>query len=65
MISNRVKKIRKDKNFNPQRYDMALCPLCEGKGFIINPERQCCQRCGGFGFIKKETEEKKIFRNSD
>ena len=59
MILDRVKKIEKEKSFNPQQYSMVFCPLCKGKGFIINPKRQCCPKCGGFGFIKKEdgTEE--------
>jgi len=52
-------KIKKDKSFSPEKYGMVLCPLCKGEGFIIDPKRQCCQKCGGFGFIKKEngTEE--------
>jgi DnaJ-class molecular chaperone len=51
---DRVKKKNKDESFNPEKYGMALCPLCKGKGFIIDPKRQSCQKCGGFGFIKKE-----------
>jgi DnaJ-class molecular chaperone len=43
-----------NKTFYPEKYGMVVCPLCKGKGFIINPKRQCCQKCGGFGFIKKE-----------
>jgi DnaJ-class molecular chaperone len=56
---DKIKKIRKDKNFNSQLYGMVFCPLCKGKGFIIDPKRQCCPKCGGFGFTKKEngTEE--------
>jgi len=59
IILDRVKKIEKEKSINPQQYSMVFCPLCKGKGFIINPKRQCCPKCGGFGFIKKEdgTEE--------
>jgi DnaJ-class molecular chaperone len=44
-----------NKTFDPEKYGMLLCPLCTGKGFVINPERQCCQKCGGFGYIKKES----------
>jgi len=62
IILGKVKKIREHKSFDPQRYGMVLCPLCKGKGFIINPKRKCCQRCGGFGFIKTETEEKEDFQ---
>ncbi len=43
-----------NKTFYPEKYGMVVFPLCKGKGFIINPKRQCCQRCRGFGFIKKE-----------
>jgi DnaJ-class molecular chaperone len=52
-------KIHMNKAFYPEKYGMVVCPLCEGEGFIINPKRQCCQKCGGFGLIKKEngTEE--------
>ena len=42
-----------NKTFNPEKYGMIVCPLCKGKGNVINPKRQCCQKCGGFGFIKK------------
>ncbi len=40
--------------FNPEKYGMAICPCCNSHGYIQNPERQCCPKCGGFGFIKKE-----------
>jgi DnaJ-class molecular chaperone len=40
--------------FDPEKYGMLLCPLCDGKGFIINPKRKSCPKCGGFGLIKKE-----------
>jgi len=43
-----------NKTFDPEKYGMVVCPLCKGKGFIINPKRECCQKRGGFGFIKKE-----------
>jgi len=48
------RKINLNKTFDPEKYGMLLCPLCDGKGFIINPERKCCPKCGGFGLIKKE-----------
>jgi len=47
-------KIRMSKTFDPEKYGMVVCPLCKSKGSIINPKRECCQKCGGFGFIKKE-----------
>ena len=43
-----------NKTFDPEKYGMILCPMCDGKGFIINPKRKCCPKCGGFGLIKKE-----------
>lgn len=52
-----------NKNFNPQRYGMVVCPLCNGKGFLIMDTekmgdlvRKVCVKCGGFGAIKKEGE---------
>jgi len=45
------------KIFNPENYDMFICPCCNSHGYIRNPERQCCPECGGFGFIKKEAKE--------
>jgi len=50
-------------NFNPEKYGMVICPSCIGNGFIQNPERQCCPRWGGFGFIKNEKED--YSQNSD
>ena len=56
-----------DKNFAPGKYGMVICPLCGGKGFLINYSaqtkvtlRRVCTKCGGFGAIK---EEEKIFGN--
>jgi RecJ-like exonuclease len=36
---------------------MVICPCCYSHGYIQNPERQSCPRCGGFGFIKNEAEK--------
>jgi hypothetical protein len=47
------------KIFNPENYDMFICPCCNSHGYIRNPERQCCPECGGFGFIKKGLKEGK------
>jgi len=44
------------KIFNPEKYGMATCPSCTSHGFIQNPERQCCPKCGGFGYIIAEVE---------
>ena len=50
-----------DKNFAPEKYGMVICPLCNGKGFLIKGSdqinvalRRPCTKCGGFGAIKKE-----------
>jgi DnaJ-class molecular chaperone len=47
----------------PEKYRMATCPLCSGRGFLIKPSdqinitvRKVCAKCGGFGAIKKEEE---------
>ncbi len=45
------------KIFNPEKYGMVICVSCYGHGYIQNPKRQCCSKCGGFGFIKKEPEK--------
>ena len=44
------------KTFDPEKYNMALCPLCKGEGRLAkNPDGfDVCKECGGFGFIKKE-----------
>ena len=54
----------KKRIFNPENYDMVICPWCESHGYIQNPKRQCCPKCGGFGFVKKEaTQNESISRN--
>jgi DnaJ-class molecular chaperone len=45
-----------EKILTPEKYGMVLCPCCHSRGYIQNPERQYCPKCGGFGFIKKEEE---------
>ncbi len=47
----------KKKIFNPENYGMILCSCCNGVGYIQNPERQCCPKCGGFGFVKMEAQQ--------
>jgi DnaJ-class molecular chaperone len=44
------------KIFIPERSGMVLCPSCDSHGYIQNPDRQPCPKCGAFGFIKKEPE---------
>jgi uncharacterized OB-fold protein len=53
------------KIFNPEKYGMAICSCCNSHGYIQNPERQCCPKCGGFGFIKKEAKEGKNISTSN
>ena len=44
------------KTFNPKKYNMVFCSVCNGKGKLPkNPDGfDVCKECGGFGFIKKE-----------
>jgi DnaJ-class molecular chaperone len=46
------------KTFNPEKYNMVFCSVCNGKGKLPkNPDKfDVCRRCGGFGLIKKESE---------
>jgi DnaJ-class molecular chaperone len=45
------------KAFDPEKYGMAICSCCNGHGYIQNPERKCCPKCGGFGFVRRESGE--------
>ena len=61
------RRIEMDKNFTPEKYGMVICPLCDGRGFLIQQSgqinvtaRRVCTKCGGFGAIKKEEE---VFRS--
>lgn len=52
-----------DKDFVPEKYGMVICPLCNGKGFLIKYSeqvnvmlRKVCTECGGFGAIRMEEE---------
>jgi DnaJ-class molecular chaperone len=45
------------KIFNPDKYNMEVCPYCNSHGYVQDPNRQCCPKCGGFGFIKKEAKQ--------
>ena len=51
------------KDFFPEKYGMLICPVCDGKGFLIkssslsdNFSRSVCDKCGGFGAIRKGEE---------
>jgi uncharacterized OB-fold protein len=43
--------------FKPERFGMVICQSCNSNGYIRYPKRQCCPKCGGFGFIKKGAEQ--------
>ena len=47
------------KTFNPERYDMALCPLCKEKGKLPkNPDGfDVYRRYRGFELIKKKFDQ--------
>jgi RecJ-like exonuclease len=47
------------KIFNPEKYGMVICLRCDSRGHIQKPKCQCCPKCGGFGFVKKEAKENK------
>ena len=55
--------IEMGRRFNPERYGMIYCPVCKGRGKLFNAvgEGSVCKMCGGFGFIKKEEENKRTF----
>ncbi len=42
--------------FDPEKYNMAFCPLCNGNGKLPGKSdgQHVCKECGGFGLIKKE-----------
>jgi DnaJ-class molecular chaperone len=46
-----------DREMDPEKYGVVLCPCCNGVGYIQNRKRQCCPKCGGFGFVKSEAQE--------
>ena len=59
-----------NKNFDPSKYGMMTCPLCNGKGFLYEDiggkavsARKVCTNCAGFAFIIKE--EKTFFRQGN
>ena len=51
-----MEKITVHTSFDPEKHGMMVCRNCNGIGYIQNPKRQCCPKCGGFGLIKKEKE---------
>ncbi len=44
------------KMFLPEKIGMVTCSNCNSNGYIQNPKHQPCPKCGGFGFVKKQTE---------
>ena len=42
--------------FEPNKYSMGFCHVCNGLGKIFNEDNfiMVCQVCGGFGLIKKQ-----------
>jgi hypothetical protein len=53
------------KTFNPEKFNMAFCPLCKGNGKLPkNPGGfDVCRKCGVLDSLKKERkrlEKKKI-----
>ena len=54
------KKEKLNKHFDPEKYKMDFCPSCKGTGRSLDGDEgvKVCGQCGGFGWIKKEEEEK-------
>ena len=48
-----------DKSFDPEKYGMTLCPLCQGDGKLPKPPEgfEVCKECGGFGLVKNPAAE--------
>ena len=47
------------KTFDPEKYNMAFCPVCNGSGRLPKHPKgfDVCGKCGGFGFVRDEPEE--------
>jgi hypothetical protein len=56
----KTKKTEMDKSFNPEKYNMIYCPSCRGTGKSFNGDEgvKVCTQCGGFGWVKKEGDDK-------
>jgi DnaJ-class molecular chaperone len=54
-----MKKTIKSKMFDPKKYGMIFCPVCNGSGKSFDEVKgvNVCQLCGGFGLMKKEKRE--------
>ncbi len=48
-----------EKAFSPQRYNMVICPVCNGKGRLPKNRGSfdVCRNCRGFGLVKRELKE--------
>ena len=44
------------KILNPEEIGMVLCLRCNGKGSFLKGagQKEVCEKCGGFGYLKKE-----------
>jgi DnaJ-class molecular chaperone len=56
----------------PEKYGMVICPLCDGKGFLVKSSglsddfsRSVCAKCGGFGALIKEEEVLRNMKDQD
>ena len=57
-----AKKRRLHKSFNPEKYEMILCPSCKGAGKSSDEdgEVKVCNQCGGFKWVKKENDHRAL-----
>jgi len=55
-----TKKRKLHKTFNPEKYNMICCPYCGGTGKSSDGDEKVkvCSQCGGFGWVKKEGDDK-------
>ena len=44
------------KILNPEKIGMVRCLRCNGKGSFLKSagQKEVCEKCGGFGYLKKE-----------
>jgi hypothetical protein len=56
----KTRKEKSNQHFGPEKCRMIYCPSCRGTGKSPNGEEgvMVCSQCGGFGWVKKEGDDK-------
>jgi DnaJ-class molecular chaperone len=51
---------KSNQRFNPEKYRMMSCPSCGGTGKSSSGDEKVkvCSLCGGFGWVRKEGDNK-------